>query len=119
MAKRKGSPAIEGLLEVSKRRSGVFIGSDPAALRSLARLLTWLADVNQETLPNMPDGERCHVHLHAGKPAPWNSLTPISAETELCRLDAKGTGDLPERYRDGKNLTESYRKAKAKRRKTK
>ena len=91
---------IKGNLEISKRRSGIFIGGDPDGLRSLAKLLDWLANVNQESHASMPDGEREHVHLYAGDPAfPYNSLTQFSVQTELCRLDAKGTGEFPERYR--------------------
>lgn len=94
-----GSPKIEGNLEISVSRAGVFVGGDPDGLRSLARLLNWLANVDQELLLTQPDGERCHVHLHARDAEGFNSLTPFSVETEVCRLDAKGTGDFPERYR--------------------
>jgi hypothetical protein len=94
----KGSPGIKGTVEISESPECIFIGGDPEGLRSLARLLVWLADVDQEAIPRMPDGERCHVHLHAGEPVEsFNSLTPSSRETELCRLDAKGTGELPQR----------------------
>jgi len=68
-------------------------------LRSLAELLTWLADVDQASLSAQPDGERCHVHLHATDAEGFNSLTRFSSETEVCRLDAKGTGDFPDHYR--------------------
>lgn len=94
-----GSPRIQGNLEISKSRDGVFIGGDPDALRSLATLLVWLANVDQESLPNQPAAARLHVHLHARDVAGFNSLTRFSTETELCRLDAKGTGDFPEKYR--------------------
>ncbi|MHB1038291.1 MAG: Imm32 family immunity protein [Pirellulales bacterium] len=94
----RGSPRITGQLEISKRREGVFIGGDPAGLRSLAKLLTWVADVDQEAIPSQPDGERYHVHLHARDAEGFNSLTPFSEETEVWRLDAKGTGELPEKY---------------------
>jgi hypothetical protein len=99
-----GSPKIKGNLEISMSEDGIFIGGDPDALRSLARLLVWLADVDQESLPGMPDGERCHVHLYARKaPGPFgDSLTPFSQNTELCRLDAKRTGDFPSRYQERK-----------------
>lgn len=94
-----GSPRIEGTLEISKRRTGVFIGGDPDALCSLGRLLIWLGNVDQEALSAQPDGERCHVHLHTRDAEGFNSLTPFSSETELCRLDAKGSGEFPKRYR--------------------
>jgi hypothetical protein len=38
------------------------------------------------------------VHLHARDVEGFNSLTLFSQETEVCRLDAKGTGELPEKY---------------------
>jgi hypothetical protein len=94
-----GCPKINGTLEISESRAGIFIGGDPIALRSLAELLIWLADVDQESLSSQPDGERYHVHLHTRDAEGFNSLTPFSSETELCRLDAKGTGEFPEKYR--------------------
>jgi hypothetical protein len=93
------APKIEGSLEISKHRTGIFIGGDPEALCSLARLLIWLADVDQNSLSGQPDGERCHVHLHTRDAKGFTSLTAFSSETELCRLDAKGTGAFPEKYR--------------------
>lgn len=94
-----GSPKIKGSLEISKDRAGIFIGGDPKALRSLAKLLIWVANVDQESLPSQPEGERFHVHLHARDAEGFNSLTPFSIETEVCRLDAKGTGEFPPKYR--------------------
>jgi hypothetical protein len=96
--KLTGRPKIDGMLEISQSSNRIFIGGDPAALRSLARLLTWLADIDQNALRTQPDGERCHVHLHANDAEGFNSLTPFSMETEVCRLDAKGTGEFPEKY---------------------
>ena len=92
-------PRIEGNLEISSHHQGIFIGGDPKGLRSLARLLAWLADTDQESLSTQPEGERCHVHLHANDVRGFNSLTRFSNETEICRLDAKGTGEFPEYYR--------------------
>jgi len=94
----RGKPRIEGTLEISKGGDGILIGGDPAALRSLAKLLIWIANVDQNSLPLQPDGERFHVHLHASFPEGFNSLTPFSCETEICRLDAKGSGEFPPRY---------------------
>ncbi len=51
-----GHPRIEGNLEISRNRIGVFVGGDPAALRSLAELLIWIANVDQASLPLQPDG---------------------------------------------------------------
>lgn len=100
MKSSKGSPAINGNIEISKRRGGVFIGGDPEGLRSFANLLRWLADVDQESHPTMPDGEREHTHLYANVAEPSGSLTPFSVTTEICRLDAKGTGNFPDKYYD-------------------
>ena len=94
-----GNPKITGTLEISALSHGIFIGGDPEGLRSLARLLTWLASVDQESLSTQPDGERVHVHLYASDTEEFNSLTPFSEATELCRLDAKGTGEFPEKYK--------------------
>ena len=94
-----GSPRIRGNLEISKRRSGVFIGGDPEALRLLAEVLVWLADVDQQSFSKLPDGERLHKHLYARGPTEFVSLTQFSSETELCRLDAKGTGVFPAKYK--------------------
>ncbi|MFO0898915.1 MAG: hypothetical protein U0836_15935 [Pirellulales bacterium] len=91
---------IQGNLEISKGRGCVLIGGDPKGLRSLARLLLWLADVDQESHPTMPYGEREHVHLYPQRTgAPHESMTRFSVVTELCRLDAKGTGEFPAKYR--------------------
>ena len=95
---------IKGNLEISKSRSGVFIGGDPDALRSLAKILIWLADADQESHPSMPDGEREHVHLDCRF-----HLTPCSVLTELCRLDAKGTGEFPAKYKASKRKTANRR----------
>jgi hypothetical protein len=94
-----GCPKIEGNLEISKEREGILIDGDPSALRSLAKLLVWLADVDQESLQAQPDGARFHMHLHSGDSDGFNSLTPFSEETVVGRLDAKGTGEFPEKYR--------------------
>jgi hypothetical protein len=92
-------PNIHGILEISKSRAGIFIGGDPAGLRSLGEVLIWLANVDQNKYPTMPDGERCHTHLYANLPVKaGNHLTEFSECTELCRLDARGTGDLPNKY---------------------
>jgi hypothetical protein len=98
MPKSKSCPSsIKGNLEISKSRAGVLICGDPQGLRSLAKLLVWLADVDQEALPTMPDGEREHVPLYCS--LPYQQLNSFSVSTELCRLDAKGTGEFPKKYR--------------------
>src|SRR6516162_4650138 len=86
----RGSPKIRGSVEVSCSRHGVLIAGDPAGLRSLARLIDWLAHVDQESRRTIPKGERCHVHLYpADHPSEFgDSLTLFSRNTEICRLDA-------------------------------
>lgn len=58
-------PDVEGNVEISSEGETIFIGGNPKGLRSLANLLTFLADTNQEEIPYMPDGERDHTHLQA------------------------------------------------------
>ena len=95
MAKRTHSPGLRGTIEVSQGKHGIFIGGDPEGLRSLAKLLTWLAGVDQADSA-VPDGERTHVHLYPAAPDTGSgALTPWSKPTEVCRLDAKGTGEMP------------------------
>lgn len=95
--KRRYPPPLKGNVEVSinlyhSNRYKVFIGGDPEGLRSLARMLKWLADVDQEET-GVPDGEREHTHLHSGF-----ELSGNSRETELCRLDAANTGEFPKDF---------------------
>ena len=68
----------------------VSIVGDPAGLRRLAKLLVALANTDQNS-NNDSVGERAHLHLHRGE-----SLGDHSCEVELCRADAKGTGELPD-----------------------
>ena len=89
MKERHTYPKVAGQIEISHGKQGVFIGGDPEGLRSLANLLTFLADVDQESIPHLPDGDRDHTHL-----TPGCHLSEDSEETEVCRLDAKGTGDV-------------------------
>jgi len=94
--KNKPSPSIEGELEISHGENGIFIGGTPKGLKSLAKVLNWIAEFDQEIV-NMPDGERTHIHLHV-KNDDYGSLSEFSEETEVCRLDAKGTEELPSYY---------------------
>jgi hypothetical protein len=68
----------------------VSIVGDPAGLRRLAKLLVELANTDQNSNDDSV-GERAHLHLHRGE-----SLGDHSCEVELCRADAKGTGELPD-----------------------
>ena len=68
----------------------ISIIGDPDGLRYMARLLDYLADYDQEKSQD-PIGTREHIHLHRNE-----QLGDYSCEVELCRADAKGTGELPE-----------------------
>lgn len=68
----------------------VNIVGDPEGLKYLASLLSRLVDFDQET-NNAPAGCREHIHLHRNE-----QLGEHSCEVEICRADAKGTGELPE-----------------------
>lgn len=113
-----GCPKIEGTLEISKfskSQYGIWIAGDPPALRSLASLILWVANIDQESRRGVPKGERSHVHLYpANDSGEFGELSQFSDPTEICRLDAKGTGDFPDRY-----LAPNKRKTTARRKRTK
>jgi hypothetical protein len=83
-------PPVCGNIEAVAGEGGLVVAGDPAGLRSLAQLLVWLADLDQEGVAHLPEGERAHVHLYPGSQTSGNSVG-----LELCRLDAKGTGMFP------------------------
>jgi hypothetical protein len=68
----------------------VVIIGDPEGFRYLSDVLKILADYNQEG-DNSPIGARMHVHLHRQR-----QLGDHSCEVEVCRADAKGTGEVPD-----------------------
>ena len=89
------NPKIEGKINIfpsilDGNIAKVTIIGDPKGLNSLAKLLQWLADFDQNKNYD-PVGEREHIHLHANEPLGWHSC-----EVEVCRADAKGTGELPD-----------------------
>lgn len=71
----------------------VLIHGDPEGLRSLANLLLKLADLDQESVVDLPVGAREHVHLQ-----PKFDLSNSSEAVIVGRLDAKGTGAFYGRY---------------------
>jgi hypothetical protein len=71
----------------------VLIHGDPEGLRSFARLLMKIADLNQENRTDLPIGAREHYHLR-----PNLELGKSSVETIVGRIDAKGTGHFYDRY---------------------
>jgi hypothetical protein len=70
--------------------SEVKIVGDPEGLRYLANLLNTIADFDQNT-NSAPEGSREHTHL-----TPATHLGYFSSQVEICRADAKGTGELPD-----------------------
>lgn len=73
----------------------VFIQGNPEGLKSFAKLLLEIADLNQEEIEDiyLPIGAREHYHL-----TPNNELSKSSNSVIVGRLDAKGTGEFYERY---------------------
>ena len=73
----------------------VLIHGDPIGLRSLAKLLTEIADLNQEEVADiyLPSGAREHYHLR-----PNMELSKSSVSVIIGRLDAKGTGAFYNRF---------------------
>ncbi len=67
----------------------VLIHGDPEGLRSFAKLLMIIADLDQENRTGLPEGAREHYHLR-----PNIELSKSSVETIVGRLDAKGTGNF-------------------------
>ena len=65
----------------------VLIHGDPAGLKSLAKQLIYLAELNQEKVENkyLPDGAREHLTLR-----PNLELSKSSVETTIGRIDSKG-----------------------------
>lgn len=73
----------------------VLIHGNPEGLRSLAKLLIDIADLNQEQTDDklLPVGAREHFHLR-----PNIELSKSSIEVIVGRLDAKGTGSFYDRF---------------------
>ena len=65
----------------------VLIHGDPVGLKSLAKQLIYLAELNQEKIENkyLPDGAREHLTLR-----PNLELSKSSVETTIGRIDSKG-----------------------------
>ena len=71
----------------------ISIHGDPEGVRSFAKLLIKLADINQDEVIDLPNGAREHIHLQ-----PNYDLSKSSNQLIVGRLDAKGTGDFYGRY---------------------
>jgi hypothetical protein len=81
---------LEGEIE---KWQEVLIHGDPEGLRSFARLLMKIADLNQENRTDLPIGTREHYHLR-----PNLELSKSSIQAIVGRIDAKGTGHFYDRY---------------------
>lgn len=71
----------------------ILIHGDPEGLKSLAKLLIRIADLNQNDITDLPIGAREHIHLRPGI-----DMSKSSVEVIVGRLDAKGTGAFYDRY---------------------
>ena len=73
----------------------ILIHGDSEGLKSLAKQLVDLAELDQEKVDNkyLPVGAREHLHLR-----PNLELSKSSTETIIGRLDSKINKDFPENY---------------------
>jgi len=71
----------------------VLIHGDPEGLRSLAKFLIMIADLDQDSITDLPVGTGEHFHLR-----PKWDISNSSVETIVGRLDAKGTGSFYDSY---------------------
>ncbi|MBC6989086.1 hypothetical protein H9I52_05295 [Hymenobacter sp. BT491] len=73
----------------------VLIHGTPEGLKSFAKLLIEIADLNQEKVDDryLPIGAREHYHLRPGI-----ELSKSSDQVIVGRLDAKGTGAFHNNY---------------------
>ncbi len=71
----------------------ILIHGDPEGLKSFARLLTRIADLNQDDKSDLPIGAREHIHLR-----PNIDISKSSVEVIVGRIDAKGTSVFYDRY---------------------
>jgi len=71
----------------------VLIHGDPEGLKSFAKLLIKIANLDQENRTHLPIGAREHYHLR-----PNLELGKSSVGAIVGRIDAKGTGHFYDRY---------------------
>jgi hypothetical protein len=88
---KQGNLVIFPTIESGKFPTVRIVG-DPQGLKYLADLLNELADLDQEENGD-PIGTREHTIL-----SPETHLNYHSCKVELCRMDAKGTGELIDEY---------------------
>ena len=89
---------IDGVIE---KWDEVLIHGNPEGLKSLAKLLIEIAELNQEEIEDkyLPNGAREHYHL-----TPNIELSKSSNTVIIGRLDAKGTGEFYERFIPKKSI---------------
>ena len=75
--------------------SEIQIHGNPKGLKSLAKILIEIAELNQEEVEDkyLPIGAREHYHL-----SPGIELSKSSIEVVVGRLDAKGTGEYYDNF---------------------
>jgi len=78
--------------EISKWQD-ILIHGDKEGLKSFARLLIRIADLDQDDLKDLPIEAREHIHLR-----PNLDISKSSLEVIVGRIDAKGTGVFYDRY---------------------
>jgi hypothetical protein len=71
----------------------ILIHGDPEGLKSFAKLLMRIADLNQDDSTGLPIDAREHIHLR-----PNYDISKSSTEVIIGRIDAKGTGVFYDRY---------------------
>jgi hypothetical protein len=71
----------------------VLIHGDPEGLKSFAKFLMKVADLDQESITDLPIGTEEHFHLQ-----PKWDISKSSVQVIVGRLDAKGTGRFYDSY---------------------
>ena len=86
---------IDGDLDIFIANKEVLIHGNPEGLKSFAKLLIELAELNQENIDNkfLPVGAREHYHLTSNI-----ELSKSSVDVVVGRIDAKGTKEYYQRY---------------------
>ena len=77
-------PKLSGNVTITDEEGKIMIAGDPEGLRSLGRLLTWLADQDLDTWPHLQEGQQAHLHIY-----PRIDISEASREVELMRVDMK------------------------------
>src|SRR5262249_4344170 len=84
----------------------VSIVGDAEALRYLGDLLHYMAKIEVDK-QDMPLGARAHIPLIPGR-----QLIEHSCEVQICRAEAKGTGEYPAYFADAKRTESKSSKRK-------